>query len=383
MSDDKSDLTSEMTDRNCNTLGVIGAGQLGRMMGLEGTPLNRSFCFLGDAESGQPAAVIGPVLDRSNQATLAIFQKKVDVITYESENVNADWLEKLAEDTPIYPGLRALRSSQHRWREKDMFKSLGIETAPYVKVTSLEELTAAAETLGLPLVVKTATDGYDGKGQARVHTLEDVPLAWQALSGSDAKAVELIAEGFVQFSRELSVIAVRSVDGDIQYYPMTENFHSEGILRVSRMVPGSLSEETRQTAMSYVQKLLEYLDYVGVIALELFDTEQGLLANEMAPRVHNTGHWTQLGAVTSQFENHVRAVAGLPLGDTQALQPYAAMINLIGRLPNPEKILQMAGTSLHLYGKSARPGRKLGHINLIAGTQDELESKISLIQQEL
>jgi 5-(carboxyamino)imidazole ribonucleotide synthase len=365
------------------TLGVVGGGQLGRMMGLAAAPLGISFCFLGDAQSGQPASLIGPVLDQNNHSNLSLFAQSVDVITYESENVDADWLEQLAKDRSIHPNTLALRSSQHRWREKEMFQSLGIETAPFQKVTTEAELEQAVQQLGLPIVVKTTTEGYDGKGQARIHSPDQVAAAWRDLGEVQGDQAELIAEGYVQFKRELSIIAVRSQTGDIHYYPMTENEHADGILRISRMAPDLVPEQTEAKAQAYVQALLQHLDYVGVIALELFDTDQGLLANEMAPRVHNTGHWTQQGAVTCQFSNHVRALCGLPLGETRSIQPYAAMINLIGSLPCKDAILAIPGADLHLYGKMPRVGRKLGHINLVADTEKVLQDRIEQIKSLL
>lgn len=352
-------------------VGVIGSGQLGRMMALAGTPLDVEFVFYDEAINS-PSSRLGETIQPSSKDSLSRFIESVDVVTYESENTDSDLVAKICNSKPVYPGESSLRKSQHRLTEKNTFRELGIKTADFLKVTSLNELKQATETLGFPIVVKTTTMGYDGKGQAVIKTPSDITTAWDKL-----KDFELIAEAFVTFSRELSVIAVRDTSGNTKVYPLAENDHSEGILRVSRVPVENLSETKQQQAEEFITTLLNHLGHVGVITLELFDTETGLIANEMAPRVHNSGHWTIEGAASSQFENHIRAICGMPLGDTSARNNHSAMINIIGKHGNRNTVLSMKNAFLHTYSKSERLNRKIGHINLIADSKDELESKIS------
>ena len=351
-------------------VGIIGAGQLGRMMALAGTPLDVEFVFFDEA-SISPSSRLGEVVNPNQQDALETFLAKVDVVTYESENTDTSLVEQICKRVPVYPGANSLRFSQHRLTEKNKFRELGIATADYRKVTSKDELISASNELGLPIVLKTTTMGYDGKGQAVVKTPADIDTAWEALQGN-----ELIAEAFVNFSRELSVIAVRDTQGNTQVYPVAENDHSEGILRVSRVPAIQLSAEKEAQAKQYINLALDSLDHVGVLTLELFDTDNGLVANEMAPRVHNSGHWSMEGAYCSQFENHVRAICGMPLGSTEQRQSHAAMINIIGKHGDRALVLKSRNAFLHTYGKEERTNRKIGHINIVCDSAEQLEDEI-------
>jgi 5-(carboxyamino)imidazole ribonucleotide synthase len=266
--------------------------------------------------------------------------------------------------------------TQDRLVEKEAFRRLGIETAPFLPVSSLGELRDGLQALGLPGVLKTRRFGYDGKGQVVIRDTHAIEDAWKAM-GVNAS---LILEGFVAFRRELSILSVRGVGGETAHYPLTENEHQSGILRRSRAPIPEITERQEEEARRIAALVLDALGYVGVLAVELFETEDGrLLANEMAPRVHNSGHWTQNGAATSQFENHIRAIAGLPLGSTDALG-WSAMVNLLGHWPEPSELLALPGTFLHLYGKSPRPLRKVGHVNVCGGTPEELERRMALVE---
>jgi 5-(carboxyamino)imidazole ribonucleotide synthase len=351
-------------------VGVIGSGQLGRMMALAGIPLDVEFVFFDEALTS-PSSMLGQTIQPSSENALQVFLNSVDVVTYESENTDADLVANITKVKPVHPGENSLRKSQHRLTEKNNFRELGIQTADFLRVTSKQELITATEKLGLPIVLKTTTMGYDGKGQAVVKVVEDIDSAWEALKDN-----ELIAEAFVTFSRELSVIAVRDTQGNTKVYPLAENDHTDGILRVSRVPAANLSNDKQQQATDYITTLLDSLNHVGVLTLELFDTENGLIANEMAPRVHNSGHWTIEGTPSSQFENHVRAICGMPLGCTDSRPNHAAMINIIGKHGDREKVLSMPNGFLHTYSKTERLNRKIGHINLMANTREELEASI-------
>jgi len=351
-------------------IGVIGSGQLGRMMALAGTPLDVEFVFFDEALSS-PSSRLGETIQPSKPDALQTFIDSVDVVTYESENTDVSLVETINQQKPVYPGPDSLRKSQHRLIEKNTFRSLGIETAPFVAVSMESDIQRAASELGYPFILKTTTEGYDGKGQALIKSKNDINGVWEALGER-----ELIAEGFVKFSRELSVIAVRDPQGNTLVYPLAENEHSDGILRVSRVPASGLTDEKQAQAKQYAEKMLDHLDHVGVLTIELFDTEAGLVANEMAPRVHNSGHWSMEGAYCGQFENHVRALCELPLGNTQAKHAHAAMINIIGAHGDREMVLAEPNLHLHYYGKSERKNRKLGHINITAQSSDELEASI-------
>ena len=329
-------------------VGVIGGGQLGRMLGLAGIPLGLSFRFL-DPAPDAPAGAVGELLVGAydDADLLARLADGADVVTYEFENVPVEAARRVG----AVPGPAALEAAQDRLAEKRLFRRLGIPTA------RIDD-----EVEAFPALLKTRRLGYDGKGQRLV---DEHP-------GSDA---DHVLEELVAFDRELSLIAVRAPDGETRFYPLVENVHEDGILRSSRApavdAPQALAED-------YAGRVLEELDYVGVLALELFEADGDLLANELAPRVHNTGHWTIEGAVTSQFENHLRAVLGLPLGPTD-LRGEAAMVNLIGTPPPPEAVLAIPGAHLHLYGKESRPGRKLGHVTLLDPTPEREQALAEVI----
>lgn len=340
-------------------IGIIGAGQLGQMLGFAARDLGVECRFL-DPGDAPPASSCGEVIRRpfDDDEALAELASTCDVITYEFENVPVAALHKIEQRVPIYPPPSALRHSQDRLDEKQLFERLAIPRGEYRQVDSRGDIAAALQALGMPLVIKTRRLGYDGKGQFVVREPGQVDAAWQALGGAP-----LIAEQWVPFDFEVSCIGARNVDGDIALYPLSRNVHDAGILHTSRSPVEA--PELAAKAEDYVRRLLEHLDYVGVLALELFVCGTELLANEFAPRVHNSGHWTIEGSATSQFENHLRAIMNRTLGST-ASRGHAGMINLIGEIPPAAWTLE-AGI-LHDYGKTPRPGRKLGHITVTAET---------------
>ena len=358
------------------TIGIIGGGQLGRMMALAGHNLGLRFRCLepgADSPMGQVAEQITGNYD--DAGALMRLASGCDVITYEFENVPIESANHLAHIVPIYPPPLALEVAQDRWREKSCFKQLDIPTPSFARVNGAEDLDEAIAAVGgLPAVLKTRRFGYDGKGQWVLRGNIDVAAAQTDLRKHEV-TTGYIVEGFVPFQRELSILAVRATTGEVAFYPLVENQHQDGILRLSRApaagAPQALAED-------YANRVLTHLGYVGVLAIEFFEHDGQLIANEMAPRVHNSGHWTQDGAVTSQFENHLRAITGLPLGATAA-RGCAAMVNLIGSTPGPAAILAIPDAHLHLYGKSPRPGRKLGHINLVAPDATTLENRVKQV----
>jgi len=359
-------------------VGVLGGGQLGRMLALAGYPLGLQFRFLDpapDAPAGQLAELMVGAYD--NAALLEQFVCGVDVVTYEFENVPVATVQMLGRHVPIYPPPKALEVAQDRLTEKQFFQGLGIPTPPFAPVDTFIDLTAAIAVIGLPAVLKTRRFGYDGKGQVIVRTAEDVAEAWAKLGGAG-----LIVEGFIPFERELSILAVRSRSGATVFYPLVENSHRDGILRRSIAPALGLQHSLQEQAETYSASILCELDYVGVLAVEFFETGGTLIANEMAPRVHNSGHWSIEGAVTSQFENHLRAVLDLPLG-SPAVEGYAAMVNLIGTAPEPAMVLALPDAHLHLYGKEPRPNRKLGHITLCAADRPTLDARLAQLQSSL
>ncbi|ATJ81612.1 5-(carboxyamino)imidazole ribonucleotide synthase [Halomonas beimenensis] len=350
-------------------IGVLGAGQLGRMLALAGYPLANRFTFLDT--TGHPSAGIGEVMIDTDRKHLETFLEKVDLVTYEFEHLPVSLVQAIEEHKPVHPSSEAIRVCQNRAEEKALFDRLAIPTPAYRLVDSAEALEAAARELGTPVVAKSVTEGYDGKGQAVIRDPAEASDAWRSINHP-----RLIVEAFVDFVREVSIIAVRGRDGAVAFYPMAENVHVDGILRYSVAPMPDLDDAIQQTADGYIRALLDELDYVGVLTLELFQTRDGgLLANEMAPRVHNSGHWTMDGAVTSQFENHLRAIQGLPLGDTAARAP-TCMVNVIGREGEAADILAIEDAHLHRYDKGERPGRKLAHVNLVAPTVDALLEKV-------
>ena len=351
-------------------IGIIGAGQLGQMLGYAARNLGVDCVYL-DPSDNPPAAVCGTVLRSAFDDSLAIAElaSQCDVVTYEFENVPVDALRHLSKKTPVFPPATALRLAQDRLEEKKLFERLKIPVANYFAIDGREDLDAAAAALGLPMVIKTRRMGYDGKGQIVVRTSSDFDRAWDALG-----SLSLIAEQWVHFEFEVSCIGVRTIGGDCAIYPLSHNEHSDGILRISKspLVQPTLTK----MASAYVRELLHDLDYVGVLALEFFVIENKLLANEFAPRVHNSGHWTIEGSETSQFENHLRAVLKLPLGDT-ASRGHAGMVNLIGEIPPSVRTLDIG--HLHDYGKTPRPDRKLGHITVIAESAEQRDALVGII----
>lgn len=334
-------------------VGILGAGQLARMLALAGFPLGLEFVFL-DPSKDACASKLGEHLlgDYNNPELLAKLAQCADVVTYEFENVPARVAKFLAEHTQVYPSPKALAVAQDRLIEKNFFQDIAIPSPAYCAVNTLEELQQAMCIIGYPAVLKTRTQGYDGKGQSVLKTAADLLPGWQQL-----QAVPAIVEAFVPFTREISIIAARSVTGEIVFYPLAENIHHNGILRVSR---SCANDALQSLAEEYITRLLEALDYVGILALELFEQDGKLLANEFAPRVHNSGHWTIEGSETSQFANHLRAICQLPLGSTRSVG-HSAMVNFIGGLPAREKVLALSQTHLHLYNKEPRDGRKVAH----------------------
>ena len=346
------------------TVGILGGGQLARMMALAGAPLGLRFLVMDtapDACAGQFAPLL--VGDYRDESALAEFASKVDVATFDFENVPAESAEWLAQRVPVFPNPRALAVAQDRLVEKSLFRELGIPVGAFADVGSLDALRSEVDRLGGACILKTRRLGYDGKGQFRIKSPADVDAAWQAL-GAQAGTVGLIVEAFIPFERELSVVAVRGRDGEFRTWPLTENWHVDGVLSAS-LAPAQVDAVLVEAAYAHARRLAESLDYVGVFALELFYRDGELLANEMAPRVHNSGHWTIEGAETSQFQNHLRAVLGLPLGETRTLG-HACMLNWIGEMPDAASVLQEAGGHWHDYGKEPRAGRKVGHATLRA-----------------
>jgi 5-(carboxyamino)imidazole ribonucleotide synthase len=368
------------------TIGILGGGQLGYMLALAGYPLGLHFRFFDPS----PEAPVGRIAARvtaeySDQAALDKFGNGLELVTYEFENVPVAAVRYLAERVSVFPSPAALEAAQDRLREKQLFRDLGIATTEFAAVATAEGLDAAVWKIGLPAVLKTCRMGYDGKGQWLLRSAEDVGRAKQEMpvggrpvtqTANGQGEAPFILERFVSFARELSVLAVRGRTGEIAVYPLVENHHRGGILRLSLAPAPRLDAGIQREAEDAARRMFEALQYVGVLAIEFFEKDGHLLANEMAPRVHNSGHWTIEGAVTSQFENHLRAVMGLPLGSTSAIGS-AAMLNLIGDVPEAGDILSIRDAHLHLYGKTPRAGRKLGHVTLRAGSSEQLASRLA------
>jgi 5-(carboxyamino)imidazole ribonucleotide synthase len=364
------------------TVGILGGGQLARMLALSGAPLGLRFLVM-DTSEGACAGQFAPMVvgDYRDQDALAEFASRVDVATFDFENVPADSARWLAERVPVFPSPRALATAQDRLVEKTLFRELGIPVPDFVPVGTRAELHAAVAGIGGPCILKTRRLGYDGKGQFRIKAGREgigpvVDAAWEAL-GPQADKVGLILEAFIPFERELSVVAVRGRDGEFRTWPLTENWHVDGVLSAS-LAPANGDDALVAQAVDHARRLAESLDYVGVFALELFLQAGVLMANELAPRVHKSGHWTDDGSETSQFQHHLRAGAGLPLGDTRALG-HACMLNWIGELPDPAPVLSTPGGHWHDYGKTPRPGRKVGHATFRADGVVELASALSRV----
>ena len=368
------------------TLGVLGGGQLARMLVLAGTPLGVRFCIVdpaADACAGQVAPQLAA--DWNAFDKLEPFVRGIDAATFDFENVPAATAEWLTARTRVAPNALSLATAQDRILEKTLFRECGLPTAEFADVATRAELDTALARIGAPAILKTRREGYDGKGQFRIRTTADADAAWQAL-GAQATPRGLILEGFVGFDFEASVVAVRGANGEFRAWPVIRNWHVDGILSAS-LAPAPVDRAISEAAFAHARAIAEKLGYVGVFALELFvmgDALRGdrLLGNEMAPRVHNSGHWTIEGAVTSQFENHVRAVLGMPLGDTSA-RGFSCMLNWIGELPGRDELLAVPGAHWHDYGKSPRPGRKVGHATVCAPDAATLASRLGQVGRAL
>jgi len=339
-------------------VGIVGAGQLGRMLALAGYPLGIRCAFL-DRSVDTPGAAVAPLLvgDLEDPQLLRQLALQSDVVTFDWENISGKALAPLQKITCLRPSAEALELSQDRLHEKALFKRLKIPVAAHAAVDSLPDLNQAILSLGLPGVLKTRRLGYDGKGQRVIRHAHEAADAWRELGNRP-----LIYEQFQPFSRELSLVGARAMSGDAVFYPLAANHHAGGILRYS-VAPYSAAA-LEKTARIYLRRVLRELSYVGVLTIEFFVVNGQLVANEMAPRVHNSGHWTIEGCVTSQFENHLRAITDLPLGSTRPLG-HAAMINFLGKMPDRDRLLAIDGLGFHDYGKSERPGRKLGHCTIV------------------
>ena len=340
------------------TVGILGGGQLARMMAIAGAPLGLRFCVV-DTVADACASQVAPLIraDYNDFEAISRFADGVDVATFDFENVPADTAMFLASRVPVFPNPQALAVAQDRLEEKTLFRRLGMSTPDFATVDSRNDLAEAVATVGVPAILKTRRLGYDGKGQFRLRAASEVDAAWTTLGG-----VPLILESLVPFDREVSVIAVRGRGGEFATYPLTQNFHQNSILSAS-VAPAPGASGVEDSAIGFARRLADEIDYVGVFALELFVHQGRLLANEMAPRVHNSGHWTIEGARTSQFENHLRAVLGLPLGSTEACET-SVLLNWIGELPDPLPVLKEPLGHWHDYGKTPRPGRKVGHATI-------------------
>ncbi len=345
-----------------STIGILGGGQLGRMLSVAASRLGYKTCVYEPGGDCPASHVVNYHFQKSydDEEALRAFADAVDVITYEFENIPTSALDILEAHRPIHPNREALRVSQDRLTEKTFLQDLGLKTAPFADVTDADSMAKAVADIGAPSILKTRRFGYDGKGQARLKTAAGAEAALADMAGAPA-----LLEGFVDFSHEVSVIAARGIDGQVACFDPGENVHKDGILATTT-VPARLTAGQRMDAVLLAANILNKLEYVGVMGVELFVTNEGLIVNEVAPRVHNSGHWTQNGCTVDQFEQHIRAVAGLPLGDGQRHNDVV-MENLIGddmnRLPD---LLAERDTAVHLYGKAeTKPGRKMGHVNRI------------------
>ncbi|MDQ3516206.1 MAG: 5-(carboxyamino)imidazole ribonucleotide synthase [Gemmatimonadota bacterium] len=356
-------------------IGVLGAGQLGRMLALGGRSQGATFKFF-DPNPESPAREVGDLTAAGYEDTAALerFAEGLDVVTYEFESIPVAAVEVVAKRVPVFPPVQALRVAQDRVLEKRCFQHMGIRTAPSRDVSSRGDLDKAAHEIGLPAVLKTRRLGYDGKGQVVIREESDLDAAWEALGG-----VPLILEQHIEFDRELSMIAARSRDGETVFYPLVENQHDSGILSCS-FAPADVSEAKTRSARDYARRLMSSFDYVGVLALEMFEAGDKLIANEIAPRVHNSGHWTIEGAETSQFENHVRAICGSSLGGAGAVG-YSMMLNVLGTAPDTAQIESVPGAKVHMYGKSPAPRRKLGHVTIGGADQNDVRERATIVRR--
>lgn len=356
-------------------VGVLGGGQLGRMLALAGYPLGLQFRFFDTTENAPASQLAECIVGRYDDLdALKRFASGVDLVTYEFENVPVAAAKFLQQCVHVFPTLNALEIAQDRLSEKKFFTRFEIPTTKFFAVDSGDDLRTAIARVGFPSVLKTRRLGYDGKGQFVLHREADVEAGWKSLAG-----VPLILEEFIPFEREVSVLAVRNRSGEHAFYPLVENKHEGGILRLSRS-PSEATSLLQPSAEEYALRVIDALNHVGVLAIEFFVHDGKLIANEMAPRVHNSGHLTIEGSVTSQFENHLRAILDMPLGSTEP-RGFAAMLNIIGELPDVQRVLHIANAHLHLYGKTPRAGRKLGHITTVAKGTEEREERITALHK--
>ncbi len=359
-------------------LGILGGGQLARMMSIAAAPLGvrvRTYDPSPDACAGDVCELI--VGEYDDAKALQRFADGLDAVTYEFENVPTIAAETLTPLVRVRPGIESLRISQDRGLEKHALIAAGFEVAPWSPVDSLDALREAVETIGTPAILKTRRGGYDGKGQAIIADVADLPRAWSAIDERPA-----VLEKMLRFDRELSLVATRGVEDSAAYYPLVENAHRQGILRVTVAPATGVTEAIDAEAQAMARTLMTSLDHIGVLTIELFEVDGRLIANEFAPRVHNSGHWTIDGAATSQFENHVRAVMGLPLGSTEVRCP-TMMLNCIGQLPHVPTVLSCPDSKLHDYRKQPRPGRKVAHVNVCNCTGDRTEELASTFRIDL
>ena len=357
-------------------VGIVGGGQLGRMLALAGYQLGIDCRLLErepDSPGGQVAKLVAGALD--DPEALARLADGVDVVTIEIENVAVAPLEALAARVPVYPPPAAIAAAQDRLREKQLFGALGIPSAAFAVVETADDLERAVRDVGVPLVLKLRRMGYDGRGQRVVRRAADAAAAWAELGEGPA-----IAERWNEFEREVSLIAARGAAGELAYYPLAENTHRDGILQTT--IAPYEDATLQRRAESWLAAILERFDYRGVLTVEFFATGAGLVANEIAPRVHNSGHWTIEGAETSQFENHLRAIVGWPLGDPRP-RGYAAMVNLLGRVPSAAAVLAVPGAHLHDYGKPPRPARKVGHCTIVDRDRERLRERLGALRAAL
>jgi len=366
------------TVMDTSLVAVLGGGQLGRMLALAGIPMGLRFRFL-DPSPDAASRGLGDLVtaDLGDPTAIAATADSAAVVTYEWEGVPGDAVTAAALGVPVLPPVPALEVSQDRLAEKELFTRLGIATAPFAAVDDRAGLEAAVAAIGLPAVLKTRRGGYDGKGQRVLRTPTDLTQARDDLGDAP-----LILEGHVAFDRELSVLAARGRDGETRCWPLVENHHDDGILRVSIAPAPDVDEALQATGATIATAVLDELDYVGVLAVELFEHRGALLANELAPRVHNSGHWTIEGSRTSQFEQHLRAILGWPLGSC-AMQGACAMVNCLGTVPARASVLAIEGAHLHDYAKVPRPGRKVGHITVVADTPEARDDALQQLQTVL
>lgn len=348
-------------------IGILGGGQLGRMLAMAAARLGLKV-HIYEPGANPPAGEVSSAVTTApyeDEVSLRAFAESCDVVTYEFENVPANALDLIESHVEIRPNRRALAVSQDRLTEKNFLAEIGLRPAPYANVTNEAEMAAAVEQIGIPSILKTRRLGYDGKGQARLRSIDDAADAFAAMAGADA-----VLEGFVEFECEISVIAARDQNGRTACFEPGENVHKDGILHTTTL-PASIDEGMRNEAIQIAERILSELDYVGVLGVEMFVTRDGLVVNEIAPRVHNSGHWTEAGAVIDQFEQHIRAVAGWPMVDP-IRHSDVTMMNLIG--DDVERVPEFAkedGARIHLYGKAdVKPGRKMGHVTWVLGDAD-------------